>query len=73
MENAKNVKIVKDVYIYENSFKNENGDLVNYAKLACDVQIGSTICRLTKSLKGFEVEYVKNLIAKDSANDFLAN
>lgn len=63
----KNIKIVKAPYIYENAFKNDNGDLVNYAQLRVDVQIGETIKSLTYKLKGFEVEYIKTLISSDNA------
>lgn len=63
----KNIKIVKTPYIYENAFKNDNGDLVNYAQLRVDVQIGDTIKSLTYKLKGFEVEYIKSLISADNA------
>ena len=55
----KNITIVKTPYVYENAFKNDNGDLIEYAQLAVDVKVGDTICRLTKSLKGFEKEYIK--------------
>lgn len=61
------IKIVKTPYIYENAFKNDNGDVIEYAQLAVDVQIGDTVCRLTKSLRGFEKEYVKDQISAESA------
>ena len=63
----KNITIVKTPYVYENAFKNDNGDLIEYAQLAVDVKVGDTICRLTKSLKGFEKEYIKSLISADNA------
>lgn len=61
------IKIVKTPYIYENAFKNDNGDVIEYAQLAVDVQIGDTVCRLTKSLRGFEKEYVKDQISAENA------
>lgn len=63
----KNIKIVSQPYIYENAFKNDNGDLVNYAQLRVDVKIGDTTKSLTYKLKGFETEYVKTLISADNA------
>lgn len=63
----KYITIAKYPYIYENAFKNDNGDLIEYAQLAVDVKIGETICRLTKSLKGFEKEYIKSLIREENA------
>lgn len=68
MDNSnKNVKIVSDVYVYENAFKNDSGDLINYSQLAVDVQIGDTKLRLTRKLRGFENEYIKSLISADNA------
>lgn len=61
------IEIVKQPYLYENAFKNDNGDVIEYAQLAVDVKIGDTVCRLTKSLRGFEKEYVKDQISADSA------
>lgn len=72
----KNIAIVKSPYVYENAFKNDNGDVIEYAKLAVDVKVGDTTCRLTKSLKGFEKEYIKSLISVDNAfgeNDIKAD
>lgn len=63
----KNISIANEPYVFENAFKNENGDVIEYAQLAVDVKIGDTTCRLTKSLKGFEKEYIKSLISADSA------
>lgn len=61
------IEIVKQPYLYENAFKNDNGDVIEYAQLAVDVKIGDTVCRLTKSLRGFEKEYVKDQISAESA------
>lgn len=61
------IEIVKQPYLYENAFKNDNGDVIEYAQLAVDVKIGDTVCRLTKSLRGFEKEYVKDHISAESA------
>lgn len=61
------IKIVKDPYLYENAFKNDNGDMIEYSQLAVDVKVGDTVCRLTKSLRGFEKEYIKDQIEAESA------
>lgn len=63
----KNVEIIGKPYIYENAFKSENGDIVNYAQLAIDVKIGDTTKRLTYKLRGFEKEYLNSLISADNA------
>ena len=63
----KNVKIVGQPYVYENAFKNQQGDVIEYAQLAVDVQIGDTTKRLTRKLVGFEKEYIKSLISADNA------
>lgn len=70
------IEIIKQPYLYENAFKNDNGDVVEYAQLAVDVKIGDTTCRLTKSLRGFEKEYIRDLISADNAfseNDIKAD
>lgn len=61
------IQIVKQPYLYENAFKNDNGDVVEYAQLAVDVKIGETTCRLTKSLRGFEKEYIRDQISAENA------
>lgn len=66
-----NIKIVSKPYVYENAFKNDNGDLINYAQLAVDVKVGDTTCRLTKKLKGFETEYIKSLISDSASAEFI--
>ena len=63
----KNIKIVGQPYVYENAFKNQQGDVIEYAQLAIDVQIGDTVKRLTRKLVGFEKEYIKTLISADNA------
>lgn len=67
------IKVITKPYIYENAFKSDNGDLINYSRLCVDVKIGDTTCRLTKKLTGFEVPYIKSLIEKQNHDDFLAN
>lgn len=62
----KNIEIIKTPYIYENAFKNDNGDLIEYAQLSVDVKVGDTTCRLSKPLRGFEKEYIKSLISADN-------
>lgn len=64
---SKNIKIVKMPYVYENAFKNDNGELVEYCQLRVDVQIGDTVKPLVYKLRGFEGEYIKSLISSDSA------
>lgn len=61
------IKIVKQPYIFENAFKNENGDVVEYSQLRVDVKIGDTIKPLVYKLKGFEAEYIKSLISSENA------
>lgn len=63
----KNIQIVGTPYVYENAFKNDKGDVIEYAQLAVDVKIGDTTLRLTRSLRGFEKEYIKTLISADNA------
>lgn len=65
------IKIISQPYVYENAFKNDNGDLINYAKLCVDVQIGDTKQRLSKSLRGFETEYIKSLISANASEQFV--
>lgn len=65
------IKIISQPYVYENAFKNENGDLINYAQLAVDIKIGDTTARLTKKLRGFESEYIKSLISASAADQFV--
>lgn len=65
--NSKNIKIVSVPYVYENAFKTDDGNLINYSQLAVDVQIGETKLRLTRKLRGFENEYIKSLISADNA------
>ena len=63
----KNIEIVKDPYLYENAFKNDNGDVINYSRLCVDVKIGDTTKQLSYKLKGFETEYIRSLISADNA------
>lgn len=63
----KNIEIVGQPYVYENAFKSDSGELINYSQLAVDVKIGDTIRRLTCKLRGFEKEYVNSLISADNA------
>lgn len=63
----KNITIINQPYIYENAFKNDDGDVVNYSQLRVDVKIGDTIKPLSYKLKGFEIEYIKSLISADNA------
>lgn len=65
--NNKNIEIVSQPYVYENAFKNQNGDTIEYAQLAVDVKIGDTTKRLTRKLVGFEKEYINSLISADNA------
>lgn len=77
------MEIVKQPYIYENAFKNENGDIIEYCQLRVDVKIGDKVIPLSYKLRGFESEYVKSLISaqeafsendiKDQYDYFLAN
>ena len=69
MENKKNIEIVGQPYVYENAFKNAQGDVIEYAQLAVDVKIGDTTKKLTRKLVGFEKEYIKTLISADNAFD----
>lgn len=64
---SKNIEIVGQPYVYENAFKNQNGDMIEYAQLAVDVKIGDTTKRLTRKLVGFEKEYINTLISSDNA------
>lgn len=61
------IKIVSEPYVYENAFKNENGDMIEYSQLRVDVQIGDTKRSLSYKLKGFESEYIKSLISNSNA------
>lgn len=64
---SKNVEVIGQPYVYENAFKNQNGDTIEYAQLAIDVKIGDTTKRLTRKLVGFEKEYINSLISSDNA------
>lgn len=63
----KNIQIVKTPYVYENTFKNDNGDLINYSQLRVDVKVGEKKVHLTYKLKDIEAEYVKSLLSADEA------
>lgn len=63
----KNIQIIKTPYVYENAFKNDNGDLINYSQLRVDVKIGEKTIHLTYKLKDIESEYVKSLLSADEA------
>lgn len=64
---TKNLQIVGQPYVYENAFKNDKGEIINYSRLAVDVKVGETTIRLTHKLTGFEKEYFNNLISADQA------
>lgn len=55
------------LYVYENAFKNEDGDMVEYAQLRQDVKIGDKILHLSYKLRGFESEFIKDLISAQNA------
>lgn len=68
MENSnKNVKIISQPYVYENAFKTDDGNLINYSQLCVDIMVGETKLRLSRKLRGFEPEYIKTLISADNA------
>lgn len=68
----KNIKVVSDPYINDGDFKTLSGDTISYSHLCIDVQVGSQVLKLKRSLKGLEKEYVKGLIEQDKVDpDFI--
>lgn len=57
------IELTGGLYVYENAFKNDDGDLIEYSQLRQDVKIGDKIVHLSYKLRGFESEFVKDLIS----------
>ena len=57
------IELTGGLYVYENAFKNDDGDLIEYSQLRQDVKIGDKVVHLSYKLRGFESEFVKDLIS----------
>lgn len=61
------IELQGGLYVYENAFKNDDGDLIEYSQLRQDVKIGDKILHLSYKLRGFECQFIKDLISAQNA------